>query len=364
MRLRRASVFSAALVLLIGASASSVSAQPGGDVLVSVGSPTGPFSSNKQNEPAIAVDRSTRPSWSAGANDNIDMERATPDPTTIVRSPPASASRACTSPPTRGSSWTQPTYSGLSARGCTGVVGDDDPACVPQRGPIGTLPNYSENGTGLRRRPGGGLRPPAGRRRVSATQRRPPVLREPDLCRAWRGPVQGLRGHRGLPHRQPPAAAAGSNAAWSAPVIASKQNAALFADKEQVWADNAATSPHFGNVYVCYAGFQVGARLEPAAVRRSPRATAAPPGPRSRSPRPPTTRTASRVSGEAAARCAPTRTAWCTCSTTVRLDPERAGPGRIQMIRSLDGGATWARPRTSSRSVTDAPISSRRSRGA
>src|SRR5262249_35769463 len=46
----------------------------------------------------------------------------------------------------RGTTWTQPTYSGLTGRGCVGVVGDTDPPCTATTGPIGTLPKYASNG--------------------------------------------------------------------------------------------------------------------------------------------------------------------------------------------------------------------------
>ncbi len=160
----------------------------------------------------------------------------------------------------KGASWVQPMYQGLTARGCLGVVGNSDPPCTPQRGNIGTLPKYFESG----------------------------LLSEGDPALAF-GPKPDANGHFawsngsrlyygnltenfGETKRDETfkdfeaiavsrtddvaSAAKGNNSAWMDPVIVSKQSSTTFSDKEQIWADNAASSPFFGNVYLCWASFR------------------------------------------------------------------------------------------------------------
>jgi hypothetical protein len=243
------------------------------DPLVSGGSPSSPFSQNKQNEPAIAVDASNPLILAAGANDNIDLEACNAaDPTTCPFTAGVGTSGVYFSFD-GGATWTQPTYTGYTARTCLGPA-----ACAASTPPtaasasnagigkIGTLPGYVEAGLVSGGDPALAFGPKPGADGTFswgngsrlyyanlASNFPQPAKNEETINGFFAVVVSRIDGpaNGGLT-----SAIVANQANWMAPVVASKQSSTAFSDKEQIWADNASSSPFFGTVYACYAQFR------------------------------------------------------------------------------------------------------------
>ena len=316
---------------------------------VTVGSNDNVFSQNKQNEPAVAIDANHPTVLAAGANDNIDMEACNAgDPTTCPFTEGVGSSGVQFSFDS-GDSWIQPTYTGWTARHCVGAPGF---TCAPAVGPIGTLPWYFEEGLVSDGDPAVAFGPQpdangdfdwanGSRLYYANLTSNFSANREERTFRGFEAiAVSRIDGDPALT----PAIVADKNS-WMPPVIASqRQSGTTFADKEQIWADNAASSPFFGNVYVCFAQF----RSQPGAA--APLIV---------------TRSSDGGSTWRQRQVSPAHnvppTMWGQSGCTIRTDsdgvvyvfyeqfqsPFRFLPphGTHMLVKSFDGGRSWTRPR-------------------
>ena len=256
MTVRRLAVLSVLLslaaTLMALAPANAVSAES----KVSVGSPPTPYLPNGVNEPALAIDANHPAVLAAGANDLVD-------------SSPCKGSSCDLTPDIgisgiyfsldEGATWIQPTYTGLTAQTGTTHVG-----------PIHTLPNYFENGMSSHGDPALAFGPKPGPGGFSWANGSRLYYANLAFPIAGRAPFTGASAAAVSRTDNVQAAAAGDQSAWMDPVIVTRQNAALLSDKEDIWADNAASSPFFGNVYVCNTAFRsVSGPPEPIMLSRS-----------------------------------------------------------------------------------------------
>jgi hypothetical protein len=234
------------------------------DALVSVGSPVGSHPENAQNEPALAVDASRPSVLAAGSNDLVDMQ-----PCSQLAATTASA---CSFPLgtfnlgvglggvyfsfDSGHTWVQPTYTGLTAAGCSPTV---EP-CTPVVGPIHTVPNYYEAGLRSRSDPGTAFGPAPGSDGTFSWDNGSRFYYAnlaTNLTDTRIGGGINTSIAIAVSHIDDVTAERVQDQSnWSAPMLVTPRSSSSAGfDKEQVWADNAATSSFFGNAYVCYVDF-------------------------------------------------------------------------------------------------------------
>jgi hypothetical protein len=237
------------LAVLVCTAALAVPAAASADTLVSVGSTPAPFPQNKQNEPTVAVDPVNSSIVIGGSNDEIDEPNCEGSSCPFVQ---GIGNTGVYWSRTGGASWTQPDYTGYSARTSGGGLGN---------GRIGTLPNYDTAGLVSDGDPAVAWGPAPGAGGFSWDNGERAYFANLTANFSSSRSDEAFKGYEAIAvsHTLNLAdAMSGENSGWSAPSIVSqaRQSSSTFSDKEAVWADNAASSKFFGNAYVCWTDFR------------------------------------------------------------------------------------------------------------
>ena len=255
-------LLSATMAVLI--STTVALAQSGTPSLVTNGSPIGHTPQNHQNEPAVALDANSPSTLVAGTNDFVDEEAcpqqlAVNNGTCLDRATGVGLSGDYFSFDS-GHTWTQPAYTGWTNADCPPTT-----LCKGHVGTIHTLPWYFENQLVSFGDPAvafGPIPDSSGKFSWSNGER----AYYANLTTAFSTTVElsfpnpvfnGFVGVAASRLDNPTASSVLNKSSWKPPVIVSSMTGQTsFLDKEQIWADNASSSPLFGNVYICANDFR------------------------------------------------------------------------------------------------------------
>jgi hypothetical protein len=155
-----------------------------------------------------------------------------------------------------GKTWHQPMYTGYTARFCSADFTTPVSACAQNEGPIGTLPWYEENGLASDGDPGVAFGPVPGPHGFSWANGDRLYYSNLAANFPTSPAFKGFEAIAVSRMDNPTVASIANKGSWKPPVVISRQSNTTFSDKSQIWADNASSSPFFGNVYVCWAKFQ------------------------------------------------------------------------------------------------------------
>jgi hypothetical protein len=253
------------VALVVVLVATTVAVGQGTVGLVTSGSPSGSTPRNHQNEPAVAMDANTPNILLAGSNDFVDAQAcprnlAVNHGTCLDRAAGIGVSGDYFSFD-NGHTWTQPAYTGWTTTNCP----DPTTSCKGAVGTIHTLPWYYENqlvsfgdpavAFGPIRGTDGHFSWANGARAYYANLT---AAFSTTVEFSFPNPVfNGFVGVAVSRLDNPTSTSILDKNSWQQPVIVSStQGQTSFYDKEQLWADNAASSPVFGHVYICANDFR------------------------------------------------------------------------------------------------------------